>query len=260
MGEEKNMYGEPSIPNLYANIPAAVRYDPHLKPNAKLIYGEISALASAYGYCWASNRYFAENYGFARKTVSALINDLAERGYITVEVIKAPSGQVDMRKIWVNASFAHAPSPIPQIMDGYPLNNGYPIPQKKDTPPLKKGYPIPQIVKENNTSINNNPPTPQGDAHSDAHFDAFWTAYPRKVDKQRAHKAFKRLHVTEALLELMLGALSEQKNSKQWTKDGGAYIPHPTTWLNNSRWETGSGDGKGTPSSIVVESEDIEKW
>ena len=68
-----------------------------------------------------------------------------------------------------------------------------------------------------------------------AHFDTFWSAYPRKVSKTQAKKVFDKLKVDEQLLEQMLSALEVQKQSKQWqTKE---YIPHPSTWLNQRRWE-----------------------
>lgn len=250
-----------SKPSFYAVIPAVVRYDTTLTPNAKLIYAELSALASDRGYCWASNRAIANNYGFSKKTVSSLIGDLADRGYISIDVKRAHSGEVEMRKIWINASFAHAHTPMENLGDT-------PMEDLEDTSPesegegypVKKGYPIPQIVKENNTSINNNPPTPQGGAHGDAHFDEFWNAYPHKVDKQRAQKAFKRLKVDDELLQVMLSALDLQKRSPQWVKDGGAYIPYPTTWLNNRRWEIQTDAVLPQGRSTVIESEEVPEW
>lgn len=74
-------------------------------------------------------------------------------------------------------------------------------------------------------------------AQLDEFFDRFWAAYPRKEDKQKARKAFERLKPDERLLETMLASIEKQKKSAQWTKDGGQFIPHPTTWLNGCRWE-----------------------
>ena len=68
-------------------------------------------------------------------------------------------------------------------------------------------------------------------------FDRFWSAYPRHVAKQEALKRFEKLNPSEELLETMLKAIEKQKGSEQWTKDNGQYIPHPSTWLNQSRWE-----------------------
>ena len=65
-------------------------------------------------------------------------------------------------------------------------------------------------------------------------FDAFWKAYPKKVGKQAARKAFQRV---KEPLESLLTAIERQKRSAQWLEDNGKYIPHPTTWLNQGRWE-----------------------
>ena len=67
-------------------------------------------------------------------------------------------------------------------------------------------------------------------------FDQFWKSYPRKVGKPAALKAFKRLNVDAVLLTTILKAIDAQKRTEQWSRDGGQYIPHPTTWLNQERW------------------------
>ena len=65
-------------------------------------------------------------------------------------------------------------------------------------------------------------------------FDKFWEAYPNKKDKQKAIKAWIK-HQPDIVN--VLKAIVVQKNSEQWKKDNGQYIPLPTTWLNGARWE-----------------------
>jgi len=67
-------------------------------------------------------------------------------------------------------------------------------------------------------------------------FDEFWAAYPRKVAKIEARRAWAKSKERPAL-EVILVALEAQKASDAWTKDGGQYIPHPATWLNQGRWD-----------------------
>lgn len=74
-------------PSYYAVIPANVRYA-DIPPNAKLLYGEITALTSKEGYCWASNEHFAKLYGVDKGTVSRWVSDLEEKGFIAVSLEK----------------------------------------------------------------------------------------------------------------------------------------------------------------------------
>ena len=66
----------------YAVIPADVRYDKRLKPLARLLYGEITALSNEVGYCWATNKYFSSLYGVTERTIQMHIQDLKDCGYI----------------------------------------------------------------------------------------------------------------------------------------------------------------------------------
>lgn len=86
-------------PSYYAVIPASVRYDETLTANAKLLYGEITALCQKEGYCWASNAYFAELYGVSNGTVSRWIGQLEASGHISSDVIRDENRAVVGRRI-----------------------------------------------------------------------------------------------------------------------------------------------------------------
>jgi len=73
-------------PSYYAIIPATVRYDERLSSTEKLLYGEITALSNKVGFCFATNRYFAELYNLNEATISVGIKRLAECGYIDITI------------------------------------------------------------------------------------------------------------------------------------------------------------------------------
>ena len=84
--------------NYYAVIPAPVRYNKKLKYPERLLYGEITALSNRYGYCFASNKYFASLYDVVPETVSRWISHLKECGYIDVNIIKNENNQIIERQ------------------------------------------------------------------------------------------------------------------------------------------------------------------
>ena len=90
------------------------------------------------------------------------------------------------------------------------------------------------VIQKKKETIQKKTPTPFKD---DGLFDTFWKEYPKKIGKVVAEKAFYKHKPTPELLEKMLLAIQEQKKSDQWVKDGGQFIPHPSTWLNQKRWE-----------------------
>lgn len=100
-------------PNYFAVIPADVRYDDQIPANAKLLYGEISALVGADGFCYASNQYFANVYGMSEDTITRLISKLERAGYIVRELERDNTGQVVRRKLYLKVS----------VPDEQPLGN-----------------------------------------------------------------------------------------------------------------------------------------
>jgi len=88
----------------YAVIPAHVRYDKSILPNAKLLYGEISALCHSDGYSVATNKYFAELYGVTPQTISLWISLLVQKGYVIKEIIyKENSKEILERRLSLNS-------------------------------------------------------------------------------------------------------------------------------------------------------------
>ena len=86
----------------YAIIPAFVRYDTNLTANAKLMYGEITALCNEKGYCFATNKYFADLYSVSNVSISKWINQLKDYGYIKVKIVyKENSKEIESRQMYI---------------------------------------------------------------------------------------------------------------------------------------------------------------
>lgn len=124
-------------PNYYAIITADVRYDNRLTDSEKLLYAEITALSNKYGYCIASNGYFAKLYNVTKVTISRRISKLTKNNYLHIETVKKGE-QIIQRKLY----------PLTQNIRGINTNDNTPINNFDNTP-------INTNVKDNNTSINN---------------------------------------------------------------------------------------------------------
>lgn len=118
----------------YAIIPANVRYDAELTPNAKLLYGEITALCNEKGYCWAGNAYFAELYGVSKVSISKWVGSLIEQGYVVSDMQYKEGSK--------------------EILHRYLRIVNTPIKEKFNTPLTKVKEPIKEKFKDNNTFNN----------------------------------------------------------------------------------------------------------
>lgn len=72
---------------------------------------------------------------------------------------------------------------------------------------------------------------------SDPNFEIFFKNYPKKIDKASAMRAWFKILPDQTLFEKINKCVNDLKKSKNWLKDNGQFIPHPTTFLNQRRWE-----------------------
>ena len=126
-----------------------------------------------------------------------------------------------------------------------PVTAGEHLPQATSQPPLtvKGGEPrsgggfaeaTPQLHCE---ALHLNKVQHRSEKDLEEFFGLFWQAYPKKVGKGYAFDCFKKIRVSRSLLDTMLEAIAKQKKSDMWKRDKGQYIPNPSTWLNQKRWE-----------------------
>ena len=244
--------------SLFAVIPAAVMRDKRLRANAKLLYGEITALARKGGYCWAENSHFAEVLGVSAKTVSELIGQLQKCGHIQVEVQRDDQSHVVLsRRLWIIGTLGTEPIPAPETADPSPEKSGDlprklggPPPKNRGTSPEKSGgFNKEEIYKE--IYKENTPKAPTGGSARNhvrgykekadwlpERFEAFWAWYRTHVrpeNKQAALRAWDKLQPDDALIRRIGQALTAQIESREWQEGIGK--PHASTYLNEHRWE-----------------------
>lgn len=131
----------------------------------------------------------------------------------------------------------------------------YPGPEKADLKSIEINCnqlkSIAPVIQSNpNPNPNPNPTRATADKSADTLFDQFWDAYPKKVAKEPAKKAFLKHKPDQALLDKVLDALQRYKRTDQWTRDNGQFIPNPATWLNQRRWEDEIKPGVGKKVSF----------
>lgn len=192
---QENNNEEQYYPSYYAVIPANVRYA-NITDGAKLIYGEVAALASKEGVCWATNKYFADLYNVSKTTISLRVKELLDLGVIEILTIyKKGSKEIDKRLIKLVAHKANRiKKPTP------------PIQENLNTPPLEKLTPPPlENLKDNNTRNNTTSIYSEAEASG---------SLPPKGKKEKKKKEPKPIVIfTPELLEAELDKMESKENS-----------------------------------------------
>lgn len=219
-----------NTPNYMAWIPANVRYDKDLSANAKLLFGEISALTNAKGYCWATNGYFAELYGVTKTSISLWIKQLVDKGYVTMEIIYKEG-----TKEILNRYLRIFNDPIKENLDT-------PTQENLNTPP-QKNLKENDLISFNDSSINdtsNNKKINKKNKQPsgiEKEFETLWKMYPRKIGKAKALQSYKKARKKEGNeYETVLNGLNRYITYIQNRDIDEQYIMHGSTWFNQLKW------------------------
>lgn len=98
----------------------------------------------------------------------------------------------------------------------------------------------------------NKPDNKQDTVAQNEKFEEFWRFYPRKTDKKKARLIFSKL-VLEEQNKVLADIQIRASRHGPWLRDNGRFIPHPSTYLNNNRWEDEIIEEKTSAKTIIIE-------
>ena len=233
--------GENFGPSYFAIITGPLLDNRALAANAKLLYASITSLTDSRGYCWASNKYLADRFGWGERTVTRLVAQLQEQGFIrTAMALNKETGQME-RRIYIGNEAAEGVAKIgdpSQNWRGGVAKTGeaiYMLNKKEEYIPPK----APQGGRRGKRE-----PKETADWKPER-FEAFWKFYRKNVrgeDRQSAIRAWDKLRPDDALIARIGRALEKQVASESWQAGYGK--PYASTYLNRRRWE----DVEGLPT------------
>lgn len=187
--------------------------------------------------------------GLSLKSIQRARNELIQKGYIQYRAGKgSAAGKYKLCDLTVHfdrQTVRQMSNNMSENMTGKAwgnmstLNNG--TKRKRNHPPshspkgeteeLPAGSEMMEsLCKAGNSAGHSTTPAMQG-------FEEFWREYPKKIGKGAAERAWKKIQPDKKLIDEILSALRAVKQTDQWRRENGQYIPNPSTWLNQRRWE-----------------------
>jgi hypothetical protein len=242
----KNIYERMNFldkPNFYSITPANVRYDKNLSDKAKLLYGEITALTSVEGYCWATNKYFAELYDVSERTVTRLIAQLEEGKYIRVELTK--NGYKTVRKLYLTEVDKNVYVEEDKNVYADIDKNVY-VEVDKNVVHINTSF----INTSNNTSLNDltilceNEPKPKKakkpsipKSQLEQEFEDLWKLYPNKKGKSKAFTSYETARKNgKVTFEQVENGILLYKQYIEFKNLESNFIKNGSTYFNQHSW------------------------
>ena len=231
-----------------------------MPPTPKNVLMAIADRADDAGTAWPSIPGLCEATCYSRTAVIEAVKWLESAGYVSVAKSTGRSNRfsVNLDRLAQAASAARRPGVRPPFSpaqptapvrqpdpsatrtspaDG-PVRETDPTRPAAGPPPVREAdYTRPAAGPEPSITIIQPPEDITAASALPAGFDLFWTAYPRKVAKPAARKAFAKLKPSSAVVTAMVQAVADQGLAARHSKGDDKFIPHPATWLNDRRWE-----------------------
>lgn len=194
-----------------------------LKGNELLIYAIIYGFTQTEDQKFTgSQQYLADWLGSSKRAVRRNLDALIDRGLIVKE-----EANVNGVKYCSYCTKLNDTQRYSTVMDGNVPSGDNMSPGWGQYVPGGGDNMSPNNKERNNRDIKER-------ESKEKEFDQFWAAYPRKINKQDARRAFEKAEVD---IDTLLSSLERHKRSKQWSESNGKYIPHPATYLNKQKWE-----------------------
>lgn len=184
-------------------------YGPALGMAGLAVYMALCRRANERERAWPSIAGLARGIGCGQATVVRALEKLEGLGLITIEHRQSEAGD--------------ASSNVYTLLD--PKRGGSSATEGRSS----AGEVEVETVKKSPLSSVSSTKKPQKEVF--AHFAAFWEAYPRKVAKGAAERAWRR--VPDEVRPTLAGIVA--LHARQW--DDRDFIPHASSWLNARRWE-----------------------
>ena len=200
-------------------------WDQECTATEKLVLLALADHSDDNGVCWPGMEGVAQKTGLTRRTVVTTIRSMEGKGLLTVES-RTAGGMKISNRYFLNlrceaVSHRCENDCIPDVK--MTTSRCEAVSHKTSIRQTSKKEPSTHsLVRQGRTC---------------PRFNTIWEAYPRKIGKGAAERAWKNIRDQEAALVAIRDALSWQTKSEQWTMENGRYIPNPATYLNQRRWE-----------------------
>lgn len=196
----------------------------------------------------------AKHAGVSERSVQLSVKRLVAMGELEVLPNAGPHG-VNVYRILLDG-LGGTPSP----RHDQPRNvctPAHPSPRtSRQTPPhilrLDPAHPSPNTSTDTPTETPTPPLPPKGGVEYSEGFEAFWRAYPRKVEKIAAWRRWQKINGAMPIVADIVASVEAHKRSADWLKNNGEFIPYPATWLNKGGWTSELTSGVVKRDRLVV--------